>query len=81
MKSPVRSKTLWASVPTAALYLGDAIHLFLQSGTLDNICAQKSALAGGLFAVLAILRFRTHEPITQPKEGLSDDRSDPKAPD
>lgn len=74
MKSPARSRILWSSAPASAMFLADAVHGFLQSGGLESLCAQKSALAGGLLAVIAILRFYTSQPITKPKEG-ADDRS------
>lgn len=55
-KPRAKSKILWANVPAAAFFLLDAAHGFLQSGGLDNLCAQKSALAGGVMALTAILR-------------------------
>lgn len=81
MKSPVRSRTLWVTIPGSALFLIDAAQRFINSGGLENLCAQRSALAGGLLAMAAVLRFYTSEPILKPKEGPEDDRSNPKAPD
>ena len=76
-KSPVRSRTLWAAIPGSVLFFADAAHSFLVSGGLESVCAQKSALAGGLLAVTALLRFYTSQPIVvAPKEG-QDDRGDP----
>lgn len=72
-KSPVKSRTLWASIPGAALFFADAVHSFLVSGGLESVCAQKSALAGGLLAITALLRFYTNQPIKlAPKEGQDD---------
>lgn len=72
MKSPARSRTLWTSAPGSALFLLDAAYGFFSSGGLENVCAQKSALAGGLLALVSILRFYTTQPITKPKEGADD---------
>lgn len=77
-KSPVKSRTLWAAIPCSALFFADAVHSFLSSGGLESVCAQKSALAGGLLALTAILRFYTSQPIVAPKEG-KDDRGDPSS--
>ena len=67
-KLPIHSRTLWSSIPGSLVFLGDALHGFLTSGIVDNVCAQKSALAGGLLALVAFLRFYTSKPITTGKE-------------
>lgn len=67
-KHPLQSRTLWTAIPGSAIFLADAGVRFLQSGALTNLCAQRSALAGGLLAILAFLRFKTTQPLgTAPK--------------
>ena len=68
-KHPIQSRTLWTAIPGASLFLVDAATRFLQSGALTNLCAQRSALAGGLLAIVAILRFRTTQPLGLPPKG------------
>lgn len=67
-KHPVRSRTLWMAIPGSALFLADAAQKFIQSGSLENLCAHRSALAGCLLGLLAFLRFYTTQPLEIPKE-------------
>lgn len=52
----LKSKIFSVSASGGALFLLDAVHSFLQSPTLDNVCAQKSALAASTLLLVTILR-------------------------
>lgn len=72
MKPAAQSKIISTSIPAAVLYAADAIHTVVQTGGfLDNVCAQRSSLAAGIFALIALMRWKfTTQPIgTPPKEG------------
>lgn len=57
MKSPFKSKILLTNASAGLFFILDALNGFMSSGGLDNLCAQKSALAGGIMALTGILRY------------------------
>lgn len=52
----LKSKIFNVSASGGVIFLLDAAHSFLVSPTLDNLCAQKSALAAGLFLAVSVMR-------------------------
>lgn len=72
MKPAWQSKILHLNAAPAMFFLLDSAQTFLASGTLNNICAQKSALAGGIMGLTAILRmwFTKEQLGKEPKDAV-----------
>jgi hypothetical protein len=70
LKSPLKSKIFITNIGGSVIFLLDGINGFLSSGGLDNLCAQKSSLAGGIMIITAFMRYYfTSEPILVKKDG------------
>lgn len=63
MKSWIKSKIVWLGSAGALLGVADFVIQFLNSGQLNTLCQQKSAISAAISTFIVIFRFSSDEKI------------------